>query len=436
MGASRLSANYWKLFSATTFSSLGTGVSGVAFPWIASVLTRDPFVIALISLSGQLPWLIFTLPAGVLTDRLNKKMILIGMDVIRGLLTVVVGCGVFINRHSLHDIKDPASMTVSTQWGLILLIFAAQLVMGCASVLADNTSQTVMPAVVSTDQLQRANGRLWSAISVSEQFVGPPLGSFLLTAGAFIPFLFDASSFFASAGLIALIASSFHSSSEKPAKKNFTVELQEGFQWLWNHKLIRTLAISLGVFNLATNISMAASILFMQEVLHVKVFIFALLSTGFAIGGVVGGLVAPKIAEKLGEGRSLTVTLLGIAGATLMVGLARSWIVVWVAEIIVALLSTLWNVVTVSFRQSIIPPHLLGRVNSVYRFFGWGSLPLGSFLGGILVSIALHFTNREFALRLPWFVGAGIILAIYLGTRTLLTTSAFESARNLASDQG
>ena len=92
-------------------------------------------------------------------------------------------------------------------------------------------------------------------------------------------------------------------------------------------------------------------------------------------------------------------------------------------------LGVLWNVITVSLRQTIIPDHLLGRVNSVYRFFAWGSIPIASFLGGALVLVADATMSREAALRLPWLVAAALNVALFAFAAPRLTTQRIEAAR-------
>jgi MFS family permease len=192
------------------------------------------------------------------------------------------------------------------------------------------------------------------------------------------------------------------------------------------------MAIILGCMNGLGTMIGATFILFSQEVLHTSVFVFAVLGTAGAIGGIVGGLLAPKISQRLGSGPSLWLALaIGPVGAVI-VGTTHSWQVVWVVVIFESLTGILWNTITVSLRQSIIPTNLLGRVNSVYRFFAWGSIPIGMFLGGGLVSLSQHFVSREMALRTPYLIGAvlGVFLFIFAAPR--LTTDSIEKARSQA----
>jgi MFS family permease len=123
---------------------------------------------------------------------------------------------------------------------------------------------------------------------------------------------------------------------------------------------------------------------------------------------------------------------MGPIGA-LVIGTSRSWQVVWVVLLFQSFFSILWNTITVSLRQSIIPSHLLGRVNSVYRFFGWGSIPIGMFLGGGLVTIAQHFVSRDMALRTPYFAGVALGVLLFIFAAPRLTTKAIEQARSEAS---
>ena len=112
-----------------------------------------------------------------------------------------------------------------------------------------------------------------------------------------------------------------------------------------------------------------------------------------------------------------------------MIGVTSSWQVVWVVTVVESFVAILWNTITVSLRQSIIPAHLLGRVNSVYRFFAWGSIPIGMFVGGGLVSALTHVLSRENALRAPYLIGMALGLLLWALAAPRLTTAKIEAAR-------
>jgi MFS family permease len=427
----KLGSSYWRLWSATAISNLGDGISGVAYPWVASAVTRSPLLIAAAGFASRLPWLIFTLHAGVITDRFDRRKLIVAMDAIRGVLTLIVGAIVLLNKDSLPSLNDLSSITdLETNWPLYITLVITAFLFGLAEVLRDNSAQTLMPSVVDAENLEKANGRIWSAESLTHSFIGPPLGSLLIAVAIYLPFFVDAGSFFVAVALIASISGSFKPIQEKPREKiNFKAEIKEGFRWLWSHDLLRPMAVILGALNLLGTMVAATFILYTQEVLNTSVFVFAVLGTAGAVGGIAGGLIAPKISEKIGSGPSLWLSLaMGPIGAVI-IGTTSAWQVVWVVLLFQSFFSILWNTITVSLRQRIIPSHLLGRVNSVYRFFGWGSIPIGMFLGGGVVTLAQNFVSREMALRTPYFLGAALGVLLFIFAAPRLTTKAIEQAR-------
>ena len=428
----KLGSSYWKLWTATAISNLGDGVSMVAYPWLASAVTRSPILIAAAGFASRLPWLIFTLHAGVLTDRFDRRKLIVAMDFMRGLLTVFVGFVVFFNKDSFPALDELATITnLETNWPIYFTLLITAFLFGLAEVLRDNSAQTLMPSVVDKENLEKANGRMWSAESLTNSFIGPPLGSLLIGIAIFIPFFFDAVSFFFAVALIASLKGTFKPvADDKPREKiNFKAEIKEGYAWLWAHPLLRPMAIILGSMNGLGNMVGATFILFAQEVLETSVFTFALLGTAGAVGGTVGGLLAPKISAKLGSGRSLAMTLAAAPIGSLIIALTTTWQVVWVVVVFETFFAILWNTITVSLRQSIIPTHLLGRVNSVYRFFAWGSIPIGMFVGGGLVSALTLVLSRENALRAPYLFGVVLGLILWALASPRLTTAKIEAAR-------
>ena len=193
----KLGSSYWKLWTATAISNLGDGVSMVAYPWLASAVTRSPILIAAAGFASRLPWLIFTLHAGVLTDRFDRRKLIVAMDFMRGLLTVFVGFVVFFNKDSFPALDELATITnLETNWQIYFTLLITAFLFGLAEVLRDNSAQTLMPSVVDKENLEKANGRMWSAESLTNSFIGPPLGSLLLGIAIFIKFFFYAVSIF------------------------------------------------------------------------------------------------------------------------------------------------------------------------------------------------------------------------------------------------
>ncbi len=438
----RLGADYFKLFSASAISNIGDGIGVVAYPWLASAITRSPLLIALVAVAQRLPWLLFSLPAGVITDRHDRRTLMVWSNAARGVITVFVAFVVLARQGVLPgpDAVADAATAVSTDALLYALVVAATLLLGIGEVLYDNSAQTFMPSIVHPDNLEKANGRLWSIEQVANTFAGPPLAALLIAVSFALPFFVDAATFIVSALLIAGIRSTGRSDRSNAAaavaeRRPWKVELVEGFRWLWGHDLLRTLAIVLGLLNMLGMMSTATFVLFGQEVLDTSPTEFAILGTSGAVGGIVGGWTASAIAKRIGAGPSLALTLLGGGTVTIVIGLMSWWPAVWLLLGAFMFTAVLWNVITVSFRQTVIPDHLLGRVNSVYRFFGWGMMPVGAALGGLIVVLGEQVVSREVAQRLPWLIAGALTIALFAYAGPRLTTARFAEARAAVLDE-
>lgn len=436
-----LGRNYWKLWTASVVSNFGDGVSLIAYPWLASAVTRDPVQIALVAVATRLPWLIFTLPAGVITDRVDRKRLVAWMDVVRFVITFGVALSVLAVQGQLASPEEMAAGTApppANSTLLLIAIYAASLLLGLAEVLRDNSAQTLMPAIVAKENLEKANGRLWGAEVVMNSFVGPPVAGVLLAIAFSLPFFVDAGTFAVAAALIFTIGGQFRPKrAEEPetTPSSFWGELKEGVRWLWHHPLFRPMAIILGLINAMSSLSFATEVLFAQEILDLGAAGFGLLMTAGAAGGVIGSFLSAWISKTIGQGPSLFLTLGAGAVTALIIGLTSSATVVWVMIALMALTGTLWNVITVSLRQSLIPDHLLGRANSVYRFFGWGMMPLGALLGGAIVAITQPLAGREWALRTPFLFAAVVNLAVLFYALPNLNSRRIEEAKQVAAGQ-
>jgi MFS family permease len=427
-----LGSRYRKLFAATVVSNMGDGMATVAYPWLASAVTRNPILIALVAVAQRLPWLVFTLPAGVITDRVDRRRAMVSMDVIRFVITIGVALAVLGAQNTLPG-PDELDLVTGTRFGLYAIVLVATLLLGMAEVLRDNSAQTILPNIVEDDQLEKANGTIWSIEGVTNTFVGPPLGSLLLLVAFSLPFFVDAGTFFVAAALVFMIPGSFRAKrDESLPRPSFKEDLKEGVGWLMGHSLLRPMAIILGLMNGAMMVSGATFVLFAQEVLDVGPLLFTVIFFGGAIGGLIGGNVASSVSQRLGSGRSLAIALAGLTITPALIGLIAWWPAILVLFGIEAFLAILWNVITVSLRQTIIPEHMLGRVNSVYRFFAWGMMPIGAAIGGVLVFVVEGLADRDLALRSTFFAAALIQAGLFIFGRAKLTTEKMEAARAAA----
>lgn len=432
----KFGANYWRLWTASVVSNFGDGVSVVAYPWLASLITRDGFKLGLVVLAGRLPWLLFSLPAGVITDRVDRKRLVIGMDVFRAALTAGVVALVLANTGVL-EAAGTSGTPLPNETFLLLAMIVATFLFGVAEVLRDNTAQTLMPALVDREQLESANGRLWAAEVVMNQSVGPPLGGVLIGLALVLPFVVHSATFAISAVILATLVGSFRTPVREGSKRpTFKADLVEGFKFLWSHSVLKPLAIALGVFNATAMLSNTTFVLFAQDVLDLEAAGFGLLLTSGAVGGVLGALAASKVAKRLSRGTALFASMIVFGSTQALIGLFPSAILAWALMALATFFVMVWNVITVSLRQRIIPDALLGRVNSVYRFFGWGMMSIGALAGGALVSVTGPLVGRDWSLRIPFLVTAGIQLLMLLYAVPRFNTRRIEEAEQAAEGEG
>lgn len=400
----RRNRNFRLHFMASAVSNLGDGVSVLAMPWLATLLTRDAFLISLVVTAGRLPWFLFALPAGVWTDRADRRRMMVRADLVRMGLTLGV-IGLIL---SVPALPQPAGSGP----GMILLLASLSFLLGTAEVLRDNAAQTLMPQIVAAGDLERANGQMWGAEQVMNQFVGPPLAGALIGFGIALPFGLDAATFAIAAALVAMLTLQPQA---LPARRAFLSELKEGFVWLKDHALIRRLAVILGITNAVFTAAITMLALYSQEILGLGAFGYGMLLTAGAAGGVLAGLAGPGIAARFGPERAVHAAMVIFSVSYLLLGLFPSRGMAVIGLFGDAFGGVLWNVVTVSYRQRVIPPALLGRVNAIYRFLGWGMMPIGAMAGGLLVRMSEPVLGRESALLLPFTVAGAVtvLLTVY-----------------------
>lgn len=393
--------NFRLLFASASATNLGDGVIAVAVPWLATLLTDDPFLIGLVAAARFLPWFLFALPAGVLTDRFDHRRIILIADALRLMLSIAL-LAVALASH-------PGT-------GPVLLLAGLSFLLGSAEVARDNTAQTFLPAVVEKPQLERANGALWSTEQLAGQLIGPPLAGFLIGFAIAIPFGLQTGLLLAALGLIGAM--------RLPAKTSVAphlpplAALKEGMVWLWHDVQLRRLALILGGFNFLGYGYWAIMVLYGQRVLGLGAFGYGVLLTAAALGGLLATLIGPRILERLSPTRAILIGMAGftVASATLALG-APLWLIAPVL-VIDGFTGMLWNIAQVSYRQRHIPAALLGRVNSAFRFLGTGPAAFGAVLFGWLVSAG----QGPEALFLPYAIAAvlGAALTLYAALRLRL----------------
>ena len=406
MARTSLGGNFHRLWTAGAVSNLGDGVVLAAMPLLAVSISHDPTTVASVTAAGTLPWLLFSLIGGAIVDRVDRRR---AMGVVDGFRFAAMGLLGFALVTGVESIAL-----------LVIVSFS----LGMAETVFDNASQSILPSIVTDDQLETANGRLEGAQIVANQFAGPPLGAWLFGVAVSAPFFLDAASFGFAALMVLTLRGSFRAPREEHDTASVRADIAEGLRWLFAHRLLRSLAIALGVMNLIGVAAMTMLVLYAKDILQLTNTQFGLLLTTEAAGAVLGSMMAARLARRFGNGVTLTVAVTVSAASFFVPALWAQPVAVAASLAIGGFGGLVWNILTVSMRQSLVPDALLGRVNSAYRLFGWGTMPVGAISGGLIAD--------AFGLRAPFLIAGivGLVLAVWISTR--VTNRSIERARRRA----
>ena len=422
--------NFNLLLTASTFSNLADGIAGFAYPWLFSLLTRDPLLISIVSVLVNLPRLIFVLYAGVIADKFNRQKILIFTRLGQVFLTSIFIVLIYLN---LDNIPKEVQFNEPQFESKFLIISAAYLLafmFGLLEVTRDNAAQAFLPQIVSKDNLPKANGRLFGIEIVTNNFLGTPVGGFLIGLSLITPFIFDTLLMLVSVFFITGIKGKFERPEDINKDQNTSEMIKEGVEWLKNNTLLKRLAIYTGIANFFGSMQFPIMILFAQELIGLNAIQYSFLAYGAAIGGLVGSQVANKVNARLEESKTLLISV-----ALFGIGMFAPYVttnpfIVAGSFGLSSFGSVLWNVQAVSIRQALIPDNLLGRVNSVYRLLALGLNPIGAIFGGTIVKILDNSFSREFALRFPFLLGGIFMLILFLSAPRLLSQKLINETKN------
>ncbi|MER6002416.1 MFS transporter [Nonomuraea angiospora] len=361
--------DFLRFLSSHVASELGANISRVALPLAAVLaLNAGPVEIGVLSALQTTAFLLIGLPAGVWVDRMRRRRVILISDLVRFLLL--------------------ASIPLAAELGLLTigLMFAIALLAGVAQVFNDVADQTYLPELVGTGQLTDGNSKL--EIVRSGSFLsGPAVG------GALVQLLGAPRTLFATA-LGALVSVIFLGTIKAPDKPPAVTErtpllrgIREGLSFLWRDRLLRMLSVSTVAGNLCTSAVLGLSVLFLAQVVKLPPSTIGLLLMSGGIGGLIGGFTASWLSRRYGTARmTWLAVLLGSPFGLLLPMTQADWRVVCFAITSIGLTwsVTLLNVGQVTYRQTVTPEHLLGRVSASVRFMTWGIMPLGALLGGFL----------------------------------------------------
>ncbi len=375
-------ADYRRLWVGETVSQFGSQVSLLAIPYIATVLLlATPFEVALLGALQFLPFLLFTLPAGAWVDRLRRRPILISGDLVR-----VVALG---------TIPLTWAFGVLTIWQLYLVSFVA----GIATVFFDVAYQSYLPALVEHDQLVEGNSKL-QASEASAAVVGPGFGGALIgLVGAPLAIIADALSYLASAFFVSRIARPEpHPEAARLAaglaREPLRRQVAEGLRFVLGNPYLRAIAGATSSSNLGSTMIFAIMPVYLYRELGLTAATVGLIFGIGALGSLGGALVANQVAARVGLGRTIIGSMALGGPAMLLLPLAPhdapiAWLVASVA--LMGFASVVYNINQVSYRQAICPTAIQGRMNATMRFLVWGTIPVGSIIGGLVATaVGVH----------------------------------------------
>jgi MFS family permease len=367
---SRLGPRYWRLWSAASLSSLADGTLKIALPLLARGHTDAPVLIAGVGFAAALPWLLFSLPAGAIVDRADRRWILVGANLARAVLLFVA---------AVVGVAGGDSILV-----LYLVAFGA----GVAETLYASAAQAIVPRLVERDRLDRANSLQQIADQAANQFAGPALGGLLAGLGVGIALGGPALVWALAAGMLVTLPGAFRARQSAPGVRRALAEdIASGLRFLAASRVLRSVSLCVAITNFAGAAASAVFVVYAVgpgSALGLEPTGFGLVMAASAVGSVVGSALIATATARLGL-RALLMINSGTQAVQILVPvLTGDLLAIGTAWALGGLGVALWNIGTVTLRQRLVPEALLGRVISTHRLVSWGSLALGSLAGGVL----------------------------------------------------
>ncbi len=356
--------DYMLLWSGQMVSNTGTQVSQLAFPLLILAVTRSPAQAGFAGALRALPYLLFSLPAGALIDRWDRKRTMILCD-----------AGRAVSMASIPFALAIGHLTV-------LQLYIVSLIEGTLFVFFNIAEVACLPQVVPKEQLPTANAQNQATDGITA-LVGPSLGGALYTLGQLLPFLTDAISYVVSVLSLLFIKASFQKK-RIAAQRELWVEIREGLTWLWHQPLIRFIAILTGGYNFIFS-GFTLIVIVLAQHQHASSFAIGLILAVGGVGGILGAIVATSIQKRFSFGQVIIGSTWFSAFILPLFVVAPSTIVLGILTAAIFITGPIYNVVQMSYRMALIPDELQGRVNSVFRLVAFGGQPLGLALTGVLI---------------------------------------------------
>ncbi|MFE9957184.1 MFS transporter [Micromonospora sp. NPDC005299] len=396
--------NFMALWAGAAVTNLADGVVKLTLPLVAVSMTNSPALVAGISLANTLPWLLFSLHAGALADRVDRRRLIMTMAAARALVLAVLVGGILADTLPLAG------------------LYAGSLFLGTAEVFADTTRMSVVPMVVPRNRMESAFAKLTATETAANEFIGPPLGGLLAAAGLAVAL--GAGGVGYAGALIALaIMTGRYRSDRHPGSRTsasgLRADIWDGVQYVWREKVLRTLLLVAGAASGCWAAWVAVIVVYAVTPgpLDLNRSQYGLLIGSLGVGGVVAASAAPALTRRLGRRVVLATSMACFAVLLAAPAITSSPRLIAVTTVLGGAGSGAWNVTYSSLRALVVPDEMMGRYSGVSRLISWGSMPLGALVAGL--------TAELISVRAVFWGGAALCALVLAATLRTVTSPEF-----------
>ena len=357
--------NYLLLWSGQVISSIGTQVSQLAFPLLVLLLTHSAAQAGFAGALRALPYLLFSLPAGALIDRWDRKRVMILCDAVRALCLASIPFAFALGRLS------------------IVQIYLVSLLEGTLFVFFDIAETSCLPNVVEREQLPAAVAQNQATQGITS-LLGPPLGGLLYGMSLLLPFVADALSYLVSVLSLCWIRSNFQQE-RVIARRRLDREVREGLAWFWRQPVLRMMAVLSCGINLVVVGGTSLLVIVLAQQRHASAFTIGLIFACGGIGSILGSLLAPFLQKHVRFGQAIISNVWLFALLWPLYAVVPNVVTMGVLTTVLFFFGPIYNVVNASYRLALVPDAFQGRVNSAVRLISFASQPLGLAATGVLI---------------------------------------------------
>jgi MFS family permease len=391
LAPARLGRSFRWLFASAIVTNVGDGIALAAGPLLVASQTSDPLLVSMAVMAQVLPPLLFGVLAGAMADRLDRRRIVIVVNLVRAVVLGILAWTVAVGAVS------------------ILVVLASLFVLASAETFADVASGSLLPRIVPREHLGTANARLQGAFLLTNQLLAPPIGAFLFVVGMALPFAADAASFALGAVLVTRVVASRggpeEAGSEPAVRTSLRAEMVDGLRWLIAHAPMRTLALTIVAFNVTFGAAFGVLVLYARDRLGMDAVGFGLLTTATAIGGLAGTAAYGRLERRFALGDIMRAGLLIETATHLVLALTTVPAIALVTMVVFGAHGFIWATTATTIRQRAVPDELLGRITGVYTVGIYGGIVVGTPIGGLLA--------RQLGITAPfWFAFVGSALLV------------------------